>query len=214
MPRMHTELCTRKVNTAQCAGFVRRMPESSCSPLLLCWTLASQPTSPTGMAHYWCDVLVLHTQVLVMEWVDGERLRTAYSAARDASVASIDVPGVSEARSKQSQQTYERWHWHCLRVAWLAGTGVAPDCKFSTLPPARLPLAAPAAAATTCGWWRWGCAARWSRCWRRASTTQVRSCAALLLTAVAPTVVRREALNSKVEDLRAWGSYHSSSLYR
>ncbi|KAI7842632.1 hypothetical protein COHA_003736 [Chlorella ohadii] len=43
VPRMHTELCTRKV--------------------------------------------------LVMEWVDGERLRTAYSAARDASVATIDVPG-------------------------------------------------------------------------------------------------------------------------
>ncbi|PRW57519.1 putative aarF domain-containing kinase chloroplastic [Chlorella sorokiniana] len=43
VPRMHTELCTRKV--------------------------------------------------LVMEWVDGERLRTAYSAARDATVATIDVPG-------------------------------------------------------------------------------------------------------------------------
>lgn len=47
-----------------------------------------------------------------MEWVDGERLRTAYSAARDASVASIDVPGVSEAGRKQFQQTYERWRWH------------------------------------------------------------------------------------------------------
>lgn len=33
-------------------------------------------------------------QVLVMEWVEGERLRTAYSAAAEASaLASTDLPG-------------------------------------------------------------------------------------------------------------------------
>lgn len=68
-------------------------------PALAWHTRAALPCRPPVQDVY---VPAMHTElctrkVLVMEWVDGERLRTAYSAAREAG-ASVDIPGVSGLR--------------------------------------------------------------------------------------------------------------------
>lgn len=121
---MHTELSTRKV-CEHCAVACQaplslgssdvhvnaRVRIQLCSVLLVpvCWRChGSNPAPCTRVATVPAlKPLKPPAQVLVMEWVDGERLRTAYSAARDATVASIDLPGVSKRVDQKRWE--ERW---------------------------------------------------------------------------------------------------------
>jgi hypothetical protein len=104
-------------------------------------------------------------RVLVMEWVDGERLRTAYSAAREVGVGAaapqVGPPAVQTTSTVPALKDPSRQRWAAARselAAELAVRSFLLVCR------------PPAGPATICGWWRWGCAALWSRSWRSVSS--------------------------------------------
>lgn len=162
---------------------VQSRPLSACpSPLPTC-----KPCAPTAAAAQQ-DVFVpemnleLTTRkVLVMEWVDGERLRTAYTQVGGWQLGQGGQVGVRQSGARAELLIppflYCGWGPSCMSIGkdegqprYLCLRGLQAQSALHVMH--RRPAAAGAGPATTCGWWRWGCGAAWSRCWRWGGTTQ------------------------------------------